>query len=521
MQEIVVDGTVYEFPDEMSDAEIMQALQLERPTSEPTVSAPLPKPDSFLDNALDVAGEAAAGANRAFVDTLDFLGPGSVNAALRLAGVDAQIPTFGEAFRENAPGAEGGFMEPGTARDVVQAAGATIPAAGSLVPAAGRNLATIPGALAEITGFGTAGPTASAVDTAQDSLNSLLLAGGDQPAVPMAARADAAGFPISPGERTGSEMLRRIEAGIESTPMPGNPMLRQAKRRQQMMNDAATDALGLERGTPLTDDVMGATADDLSDRFKALDIEDDLTETEGFVSRLVDIQDASRSRLRGSPDTETLIDDIFDRLDDQGAMSVSDYQDMSSELKAIGRSPAARQSPDPFYRETLGDIVSALDELAEGQADPATIESLRDARSKWRALKQLEDSRSVRESGDVSAPLLANYLRRTDRGGYGRGGNRSPLYEIPRLEKAFPRRQDSGTADRIFFNDLMNNPVMALATLPLRTAASAAANAYYTGTPLVLRSAQGAGLQPGLMARLGGILQGDNEDEASIPYLYD
>lgn len=97
--------------------------------STPTGSQP-PGEDSFADNAFDVVGELAAASNRSLTEFLDFLGPGSVNALLRLAGSDTQLPTITGALEET--GIQGGFMEPGTARDVVRGAGTALTAAGGL-----------------------------------------------------------------------------------------------------------------------------------------------------------------------------------------------------------------------------------------------------------------------------------------------------------------------------------------------------------------------------------------------------
>lgn len=108
--------------------------------------------DSFFDNAVDVAGEFAAGANRVVSGTLD-LPIDAVNAGLRLGDVDYQLPTFTGANAKL--GGQGGFMEPGIARDIVSAAGTTLPAAASLTQVP-RNLATKGGAAAEWLGFGSA-----------------------------------------------------------------------------------------------------------------------------------------------------------------------------------------------------------------------------------------------------------------------------------------------------------------------------------------------------------------------------
>lgn len=68
--------------------------------------------------------EFSAAANKAVFDMADFVGPGAVNAALNVAGSDKRMPTIAGTL-----GSEGGYMEPGLARDAVQAAGKTVPLA--------------------------------------------------------------------------------------------------------------------------------------------------------------------------------------------------------------------------------------------------------------------------------------------------------------------------------------------------------------------------------------------------------
>jgi hypothetical protein len=461
-----------------------------------------------------VAGEFASAANRNLMDTVDFLGPGSVNAGLRLLGAEGyQLPEFGQLYRQFAPGAEGGFMPPGLLRDVVRGAGSAAPAAGTLVPAAARNLGTLRGAAAELLGMGSASPARPGIEPVDEYVRSLLRDSGVSPEqVPMAARADEIGFPISPGERAGSETLRRLEGAIESTPMLLNPMHRQAAARQKMMNEVAAEAVGLHKKTPLTDDVVGDVAAELSGEFRRLDDLDALTGTDEFTEELVRIQDAAQSRIFTDENIEDAINKIFDKIDVSGGMSVSDYQDISSELKAKVRLAWKGDSPDPYFAETLSESIDALDNLAVDSASPADLERLKVARKRWRALSQLEKSRSLKESGDVSAPLLANYLRRTDKSGYGRGRNRSPLYETARLSKAFPRGPDSGTASNQFLNRLMADPMGAITTAALLSPASALANAYHAGGLVLPKSARAAASAPGLLARAGSLFEDDNED---------
>ena len=94
------------------------------------------KEDSFSKDALDVISEFAAGANRGVTEFIDFVGPDTVNAILSLSEKGASKITGEEkdfprvpTLTDSIPGIKGGYMEPGLARDVVSAAGATSTAA--------------------------------------------------------------------------------------------------------------------------------------------------------------------------------------------------------------------------------------------------------------------------------------------------------------------------------------------------------------------------------------------------------
>jgi hypothetical protein len=465
---ILIDGEEFEVPAGTTVEELNQFLN----------------PPTGSYSPLSVAGEFANAANRGVAETLDFLLPGTINAGLRLAGSDYQLPTFGGGL-SSTPGGEGGFMPEGTGRDVVRAAGSVLPAAGGLMPVAGRSLASAGGYVPEMLGLGTQAPVAPvAAGLAGD------LSGG--PAANIVGRADELGWPLSFGDRTGNRTIKNIESAIESTPMPANPMHRINDRRQQILQRVAAESVGEPRDARLTPDVVGDVADRLSNEFESLTELDSLPVGDGFLDDLVGVQTSARNRLFSDPDVGKTVDKIFDKIDGEGALSVSDYQDLSSELKAKARMAWNRESPDPYFAESLGQMVDALDRLAMDNAAPEALEALRVARRQWKALSQLEKSRAIHESGDISGPLLANYLRRTDKGGYGRGKNTSDMYEAARLSKAFPSRPDSGTAGRQFINNLIQNPLSGGTGLLLSPLTSTLANAFVRGPSGIGRLAANA-----------------------------
>jgi len=95
--------------------------------------------------------EFAAGVNRSVLGALDFLGPDTLNAILQLSGSETRVPTLTETI-----GSEGGFVEPGLQRDILQTAGETAPLAlgfGQLLRTAAGRLPAVSGGESTATGL--------------------------------------------------------------------------------------------------------------------------------------------------------------------------------------------------------------------------------------------------------------------------------------------------------------------------------------------------------------------------------
>lgn len=135
---------------------------------------PVEDGDSFLDNTLDVLGEAAAGANRTMLYIPDTI----LKAANMIPGIN--VPTISEGVEMVTgykPG-EGGYMDEGLAKQAVEAAGEVfIPGAMASKVVQGRNLASAPGAVSEFLGFGSAAPVTGAVADATEQVRHRLPAG--------------------------------------------------------------------------------------------------------------------------------------------------------------------------------------------------------------------------------------------------------------------------------------------------------------------------------------------------------
>lgn len=231
----------------------------------------VPQGDSLAQDTVDVVAEAAAGANSTMmaipdgaIDAVNLIIGGvkglgrlasdgitavngntpNMEASLREAVADTQarpIPNVSDVI-ENVSGfrpGDGGYMEPGMARDAVRAGGQVlIPGAMALTPVAGRNLANPLEAAIEYAGFGSAPSTVTANTIASTIDNSPpIRATGPDPSLPnnfpVAVVNDAAPPATIPGGRIGVGNRAARKVAIEN-----------AAKRQEGSRAAAGYKLG-------------------------------------------------------------------------------------------------------------------------------------------------------------------------------------------------------------------------------------------------------------------------------------
>ena len=159
-------------------AQASQGQSLEIPSRPSDGDQEVSSYGGMSDDAFNVISELAAAANRSVTEFVDFLGPDTVNAVLNLSGSEYRMPTLTGSLEST--GIQGGFMEPGTPRDIVKAAGSLIPAAAGMKQVKGRDIAAAGGVISELMGIGTAAatpitqPVARAAGTITDTAQSLL-----------------------------------------------------------------------------------------------------------------------------------------------------------------------------------------------------------------------------------------------------------------------------------------------------------------------------------------------------------
>lgn len=192
---------------------------------QPAQPAPVEE-DGMGRQAFNAMSELAAASNRSVTEFVDFLGPDTVNAVLNLSGVDYRVPTLTGALEST--GIQGGFMEEGTPRDIVQGVGSLIPAAAGMKTVKGRDIASAGGAFSELLGFGSAAaapitqPVAKAVGAVADTAQSLIPASkaskaAELPLLRQSGEVAAAGFKLDDAGKVVKDKVQQLalKAGVD------------------------------------------------------------------------------------------------------------------------------------------------------------------------------------------------------------------------------------------------------------------------------------------------------------------
>lgn len=376
------------------------------------IFASLPAPEKGMMQSINEAitsnpigrgvSEFAAGVNRGATGLVDFAAS-LPNAALQVAGIDAQIPSLTKAIPQ---ATQGNFMEQGIGRDVVRAAGEVVPssiamgaglraAANPLIGQAG-NASALPsmGQAAESTGAGVLRQMGSSTLAQDAGYGALSGAGG------------AAGAAL--GQKVGGDTGEQVGAmlGSIAAPVAAAGALQGAKgaidRSQEasLIKEAAPtiDALKTKaREVYKQIDDLGAVVD--SGRFNGLvrDLNKSMRQ-EGFNKRI-------------HPKISAALDEFKLNIDKNQPVSNIDT------LRKVARSAAASTEPDESRLgskmiEQIDDFMDNIDSsaLVGGKSDDVGV-MYRDARKLWQRARKAEDIEMAVEKAKNQASGFENGLR--------------------------------------------------------------------------------------------------------------
>ena len=325
--------------------------------------------------------EFAAAANRSIFDMVDFLGPGTVNAVLELAGSEKRVPTASGTLAS-----PGGYMEEGVARDAVQGAGEVAPAAiavGSLLRTmAGRLPAAAPG---ESALRGTARQLGQSTP-AQDAIGGIGAGAGGE--IGEAVGGDTGRLA---GSVAGS-MVTALPAayrsvGFKNSPTGLNesaaPTVDQLKGRASELYKAIDDT-----GAVISQDAMASLSDDIAQSIKR----------EGFNARI-------------HPKLVGVLEEVA--AAGEKPMSISEIDT----LRRVAQSAARSIEPDEarlgrIAIEKIDDFLDRVPESAIQAGDASRIAPmLQEARGLWSQARKTELIQQAVEKAKNQASGFENGLR--------------------------------------------------------------------------------------------------------------
>jgi hypothetical protein len=260
------------------------------------------------------------------------------------------------------------------------------------------------------------------------------------------------GMKMTPGQETGSTILKQAEAKSSSVPYLSGPFASIGRNNQNVLNQTAAKAIG-ETGNSVDATVLGNAADRMGDIFDKAGNPDSILMTDpNTTSTVLDAIDKDKEGLlpgNGSVRDNPLVKS-FESLAQSGTMTGEQLSQISSKLGKAAFKQKTSAMGDRDLGDALYDVKSHADDLLQSTMPADQQAEFAEARGQYHKLMQLSKPGVVNPStGDVSGATLANTLGRTDRSGYLYGRNDSDLYNAARFSQAFkPIVGDSGTATR-------------------------------------------------------------------------
>lgn len=296
----------------------------------------------------------------------------------------------------------------------------------------------------------------------------------------LAGVAQSEGIPLSAAQATGSRPLHSLEGFFETHPLTAGAQQAEMQTQRTAFNRAALRHID-ETGDDLSPAVMTRARTRIGGEIESLAAQTHVVPDQRFVSDLSDTVTQYGRRLDAmkEPVFKNFVEDIK-KMMAAGGMPGATYQSTRSTLSSMAKAASAS---DPYFANALRDLRKALDDAAD-RAVPAHLKGAwRKALDQWGNLRTLEKAMSNSATQTASGNLQPTQLMQAVNqqhagGGYARG--LGAMNDLSRVGDEFVRPQipNSGTPERMFWQNLLTNPfagATALGTVidPVTTAAVA------------------------------------------------
>ena len=478
---VLSDGRVLNFPDG-TDPKVIQStvkkMMGQQPIHAPTEEMSGPQQAlraaefgsrGFLDSAAETIGavpELAASGLRSIGLPAPDEGyyPEAIKGAMKSFGQTISAPAnalLDGGFGPNTPQTGMDRAAYGTGRGAADAASFMLPAAalaktakaGSLAQKSASVMASQPilqvasgaagGGVQEATGNKGLGlATALAVPTAAGLAKKAVTPFASQlsgNAQQLAQKAQQAGIPLTPGQATGSPVLRRTEQAFAQLPFTAGPQGAAYDAQRKAFNSAVLGKAGIsadEASPQVIDAAFVSIGKEFDNLAKATVIKGDAK----LVDDIKGVAEQYGRRLTTDvkPVFQSYVDDFNDM---QRAMNVpgsnvqingTEYQAMSSDIKAAARSAGN----NPGLQTALNSMAAKLDDALERSSGAELRDAWKEVRNRYRNLLTVDSAAAAgrqadRSNADIPFAGLTSAVRRMDKSGYGRG--RGDLNELSRV----------------------------------------------------------------------------------------
>lgn len=452
---------VVEFPDDMSDDQIVAVLRQQTPRQSPTP----PNPSEGIGPLQ--AGLIAAGR------TTDKIVQGVRQVYNKATGDDATLAKMADEEAEK----DRLFKPLQQARPISTAIGGAAPMlaipAGGATAGAFMARSAAAGAAPGLLSYGSAEDRlkAGAIGGAGGAVGGAIGLGAARALKPAGAGAagvsdDALaaakrlGVKLSPGQRSQNPAMLNFENYLARSPGSSGAMQARSAANQSAVNRAAAKSIG-QGGDELTENLFATAKDGIGREFQRLQDITAPTVGDDFLGALakIDADNIARGSFR-SKSVDTLVDKGID-LAAKGKLTGKAYKEIRTVL--TNDANAAFKSGDATLGQALKTVRASLDEAAKASLSKADQKAWETTRAQWAAYKSLTKS-NIAEAGSVSPARLAAEVRR---GGDGlrTGAKKGELADIARLGEAFKTVQNpnSGqlTQQMLYGNPLTGVPMMA------------------------------------------------------------
>ena len=257
------------------------------------------------------------------------------------------------------------------------------------------------------------------------------------------------GLKVTPGVRTGSSALRRVEARLESQPSTAGPFDSIKANNARVIQQQFLRAIG-EQGDEVSSASLANAADRIGRVFDDAAANNTIAYDNELQAALATVGQRAALELTEAeaPLIQRQLNEIVNKAaNNNGSLNGAAFQNIYSSLGRLSKNGVGS------VKDAAGDIRDALHDALIRSAGPQAARTLTNARDQYRVLITAEKSGAIDPgSGTLRAGQLANAFQRADKGGYLRGNRDNGLYDALKFAntRSFgPIVGNSGTATRL------------------------------------------------------------------------